>query len=66
MVRPLMTVLDVFYSTMIEIVDFGYIQNNDITSLKMYITTEGIKSEKVLVRPWISIPDFIMTSLLYG
>jgi len=51
MVRPLMTVLDVFYSTMIEIVDFGYIQNNDITSLKMYITTEGIKSEKVLVRP---------------
>jgi AP-2 complex subunit mu-1 len=33
----------------VEILDFGYVQNNDIDTLKMYITTEGVKSEKVLV-----------------
>ena len=29
--------------------DFGYPQNTDIDTLKMYITTEGVKSERALV-----------------
>ena len=32
-----------------EILDFGYPQNTDIDSLKMYITTESIKTERAVV-----------------
>lgn len=36
-----------------EILDFGYPQNTDTDTLKMYITTEGVKSERnlLVVRP---------------
>jgi hypothetical protein len=34
---------------MVEILDFGYPQNSDIDALKMYITTESIKSERAVV-----------------
>jgi hypothetical protein len=34
----------------IEILDFGYPQNTETETLKMYITTEGVKSEKNVVR----------------
>jgi len=34
---------------MTEILDFGYPQNSDIDALKMYITTESIKSERAVV-----------------
>lgn len=34
------------YELVDEIVDFGYPQNTELNSLKEYITTEGIKSEK--------------------
>ena len=34
----------------LEILDFGYPQNSDIDALKMYITTESIKSERAVVR----------------
>lgn len=33
----------------IEILDFGYPQNSEIDTLKMYITTESIKSEMAVV-----------------
>lgn len=33
----------------VEILDFGYPQNSDIDALKMYITTESIKSERAVV-----------------
>ncbi|RSH77895.1 uncharacterized protein EHS24_002966 [Apiotrichum porosum] len=33
------------YELLDEIIDFGYPQNSEIDTLKMYITTEGIKSE---------------------
>jgi AP-2 complex subunit mu-1 len=36
------------YELLDEILDFGYPQNSDVESLKMYITTEGIRSEKAL------------------
>ncbi|TLD23435.1 ap-2 complex subunit mu-1 [Venturia nashicola] len=32
----------------IEILDFGYPQNTETETLKMYITTEGVKSEKTI------------------
>ena len=32
-----------------EILDFGYPQNSEIDTLKMYITTESIKSELAVV-----------------
>ena len=35
---------------MVEILDFGYPQNSDTDALKMYITTESIKSERAVVR----------------
>ncbi|KAL7750873.1 clathrin associated protein complex medium subunit [Sorochytrium milnesiophthora] len=33
------------YELLDEILDFGYPQNSDIDTLKMYITTEGLKSD---------------------
>lgn len=33
----------------VEILDFGYPQNSETDTLKMYITTEGVKSEKAMV-----------------
>ncbi|RKP10698.1 Mu homology domain-containing protein [Thamnocephalis sphaerospora] len=36
------------YELLDEIMDFGYPQNADIDTLKMYITTEGVKSERAL------------------
>lgn len=32
-----------------EILDFGYPQNSESDTLKMYITTEGVKSEQAVV-----------------
>lgn len=40
--------LKAFAST--EILDFGYPQNSESDTLKMYITTEGVKSEQAVVR----------------
>src|SRR5271169_3032306 len=37
------------YELLDEILDFGYPQNSDIDALKMYITTESIKSERAVV-----------------
>jgi hypothetical protein len=34
----------------VEILDFGYPQNTETDTLKMYITTEGVKSERAMVR----------------
>ena len=34
---------------LVEILDFGYPQNSEIDTLKMYITTESIKSELAVV-----------------
>jgi AP-2 complex subunit mu-1 len=36
------------YELLDEILDFGYPQNTETESLKMYITTEGVKSERAL------------------
>lgn len=33
----------------LEILDFGYPQNSEIDALKMYITTESVKSELAVV-----------------
>lgn len=35
---------------LVEILDFGYPQNTETDTLKMYITTEGVKSERTRVR----------------
>lgn len=32
-----------------EILDFGYPQNSETDTLKMYILTEGVKSEQAVV-----------------
>ena len=32
-----------------EILDFGYPQNTETETLKMYITTEGVRSERKMV-----------------
>jgi hypothetical protein len=32
-----------------EVLDFGYPQNTETETLKMYITTEGVKSERKIV-----------------
>ncbi|CEI97932.1 Putative Adaptor complexes medium subunit family [Rhizopus microsporus] len=37
------------YELLDEILDFGYPQNSETDTLKMYITTEGVKSEKAMV-----------------
>lgn len=37
-------------SVLAEILDFGYPQNSEIDTLKMYITTEGVKSDLAIVR----------------
>lgn len=39
----------VLHCTPLEILDFGYPQNSEIDALKMYITTESIKSEMAVV-----------------
>eukprot|EP00158_Paraphelidium_tribonemae_P001898 Partr_v1_DN24926_c0_g1_i2_m45207 putative intracellular protein transport-related protein len=36
------------YELLDEILDFGWPQNNDIETLKMYITTESVRTEKTL------------------
>ena len=36
-------------SPLVEILDFGYPQNSETDTLKMYITTEGVKSEQAVV-----------------
>ncbi|BFZ61149.1 clathrin associated protein complex medium subunit [Saitoella coloradoensis] len=36
------------YELLDEILDFGYPQNSESDTLKMYITTEGVKSERAL------------------
>jgi AP-2 complex subunit mu-1 len=37
------------YELLDEILDFGYPQNTETDTLKMYITTEGVKSERAMV-----------------
>lgn len=37
------------YELLDEILDFGYPQNTETDTLKMYITTEGVKSERTMV-----------------
>ena len=44
------------YELLDEILDFGYPQNSDIDALKMYITTESIKSERAVVLPPYPLP----------
>jgi hypothetical protein len=39
-----------FHIMTVEILDFGYPQNSEIDTLKMYITTEGVKSDLAIVR----------------
>lgn len=39
------------YELLDEILDFGYPQNTETDTLKMYITTEGVKSERAMVCP---------------
>lgn len=39
-----------------EIIDFGYPQNSEIDTLKMYITTESIKSELAVVSLFTETP----------
>jgi len=41
----------------LEILDFGYPQNCEIDTLKMYITTESIKSELAVVSFETSFTD---------
>ncbi|KAF9165392.1 hypothetical protein DFQ27_005555 [Actinomortierella ambigua] len=36
------------YELLDEVLDFGYPQNSDTDTLKMYITTEGVKSERAI------------------
>lgn len=36
------------YELLDEILDFGYPQNSETDTLKMYITTEGVKSEQAV------------------
>lgn len=38
-----------YTNIVLEILDFGYPQNSETDTLKMYITTEGVKSEKAMV-----------------
>lgn len=44
-----MRVCILYTYTVLEILDFGYPQNSETDTLKMYITTEGVKSEKAMV-----------------
>jgi len=50
------------YELLDEILDFGYPQNSDIDALKMYITTESIKSERAVVP--IPYPFYSLCALL--
>jgi hypothetical protein len=43
------------YELLDEILDFGYPQNTETDTLKMYITTEGVKSERAMVRFWCRV-----------
>lgn len=38
--------LSITQKNLLEILDFGYPQNSETDTLKMYITTEGVKSER--------------------
>jgi AP-2 complex subunit mu-1 len=40
-----------------EVLDFGYPQNTETDTLKMYITTEGVKSERNVV---VCLPHLIL------
>lgn len=44
------------YELLDEILDFGYPQNTETDTLKMYITTEGVKSERAMVGPACVFP----------
>jgi hypothetical protein len=46
----------------LEILDFGFPQNSEIDALKMYITTESVKSELAVVRLYSPI-TFALYSL---
>lgn len=43
----------------VEIIDFGFPQNSEIDTLKMYITTESIKSEMAVVCPFLTLLPLI-------
>lgn len=42
------------YELLDEILDFGYPQNTETDTLKMYITTEGVKSERAMVSSFLT------------
>lgn len=44
-------IIDFILVRPVEILDFGFPQNSEIDALKMYITTESVKSELAVVRP---------------
>jgi AP-2 complex subunit mu-1 len=50
------------YELLDEILDFGYPQNIETDTLKMYIMTEGVKLERVMVRALLE--DLIVAALL--
>ena len=41
------------YELLDEVLDFGYPQNSETETLKMYITTEGVKSERAVVSQYL-------------
>lgn len=47
--NPLSDEVTILFIALTEILDFGYPQNTEIDALKMYITTESIKSEMAVV-----------------
>lgn len=47
---------DVVWYVISEIMDFGYPQNSETDTLKMYITTESVKSEQAVVSPALHRP----------
>lgn len=51
------------YELLDEILDFGYPQNTETETLKMYITTEGVKSQQTMVGNY-SIHTHICTILM--
>jgi hypothetical protein len=47
----------------IEIIDFGFPQNSEIDALRMYITTESVKSELAVVSPPRSFDRRVLLAL---
>jgi hypothetical protein len=54
------------YELLDEILDFGYPQNTETDTLKMYITTEGVKSERAMVGASVRRPAAVANSVVGG